>query len=70
MTCGFTTLAFSDGGTGMEPENTGQSHFQLYRWQLPRITTLFVERMLLNCYRGVLTERVAIAIVSSRSYSF
>jgi hypothetical protein len=70
MTCVFTTLAFSNGGTGMERENTGQSHFQLYRWQLPTVTTLFVERMLLNCYRGVPTERVAIGIVSSRAYSF
>ena len=40
VTCGFTTLAFSGGGTGMKRENTGQSHFQLYRWQLPRVTTL------------------------------
>jgi hypothetical protein len=37
MTCGFTTLAFSGGETGMERENTRQSHFQLCRWQLPRV---------------------------------
>jgi len=70
LTCGFTTLAFSGGGTGMERKNTGQSHFQLCRWQLPRVTTRFVERMLLNYYRGAPTERVAIGIVSSRAHSF
>lgn len=70
MACGFTALAFSGGVTGMERENTGQSHFQLCRWQLPRVTTRFVERMLLNCYRGVPTERLAIGIVSSRAHSF
>lgn len=46
MTCGFTALTFSGAGTE-------QSRFRLCRWQLPRVTTRFVERMLLNYYRGV-----------------